>query len=245
VERYEAATYGERIAPIYDLLYPPGPDAEEAAAALAALAGGRPVLELGIGTGRIALPLVALGVEVHGIDVSEAMLEQLRRKPGGAAIPVVVGDFTDVPPGGAYGVVFVAFNTLFALPDQDAQVRCLQSVAERLEPGGAFVVEAFVPDPGRYDRGQRTATTLLAGDWLLLESAVHDPVQQKVRLVHALISATETRLYPLELRYAWPAELDLMARLAGLRREQRWAGWRREPFSAASEKHVTVYRRPG
>jgi SAM-dependent methyltransferase len=136
VERYEAATYGDRIAPIYDLLYPPVPDAEEAAAALAALAGGRPVLELGIGTGRMALPLVALGVEVHGIDVSAAMLEQLRRKPGGAAIPVVVGDFTDMPPGGAYGVVFEAFNTLFALPDQDAQLRCLQSVAERLEPGG-------------------------------------------------------------------------------------------------------------
>ncbi|MGH2718418.1 MAG: class I SAM-dependent DNA methyltransferase [Actinomycetota bacterium] len=248
MERYEASTYGERIASIYDVLYPPGPDADLAAGVIAALAsssGAGPVLELGIGTGRVALPLAGLGVEVHGVDASEAMVAQLRAKPGGQAIPVTIGDFTSLPDGASYAVIFVAFNTFFALPDQDAQLRCLQSVAEHLIPGGAFVVEAFVPDPSRFDRGQRTSTTLLAGDWVVLESAVHDPVAQKVRLVHALITATENRLYPVELRYAWPAELDVMGRLAGFRREHRWGGWDRSAFSAASEKHVSVYRLAG
>ncbi|HWD07555.1 MAG TPA: class I SAM-dependent methyltransferase [Actinomycetota bacterium] len=242
MERYEASTYGDRIASIYDLLYPPGPDAGLAAGFVSSLAGTGPVLELGIGTGRIALPLSELGVEVHGIDASQAMVYQLRAKPGGQAIPVSIGDFTALPGGERYRLVFVAFNTFFALPDQEAQLRCLQSVAEHLGPGGAFVVEAFVPDLCRFDRGQRTATTLLAADWVVLESSVHDPVAQKVRSVHALVTATENRLYPVELRYAWPAELDVMARLAGLTLEQRWGGWDRSPFTATSEKHVSVYR---
>ncbi|HLI57390.1 MAG TPA: class I SAM-dependent methyltransferase [Actinomycetota bacterium] len=242
MERYEASTYGDRIASIYDVLYPPGPDADMAAGMIASFAGGGAVLELGIGTGRIALPLRELGVDVRGIDASAAMVEQLRAKPGGEAIPVTIGDFTALPGDACYSLVFVAFNTFFALPDQEAQLRCMHSVAEHLTPGGAFVVEVFVPDPTRFDRGQRTATSLLAGDWVVLESAVHDPVAQKVRLVHALITARENRLYPLELRYAWPAELDLMARVAGLRREERWGGWDRSPFTAASERHVSVYR---
>lgn len=248
MERYQASTYGERIASIYDLLYPPGPDAGLAAGVIAGLvdtAGGGPVLELGIGTGRIAVPLRDLGIDVRGIDVSQAMVAQLRAKPGGEDIPVAMGDFTDLPGDLRYAVIFVAFNTFFALPDQEAQVRCLQSVAQHLAPGGAFALEAFVPEPARFDRGQRTSTSLLAGDWVVLESAVHDPVAQKVSLVHALITATENRLYPLELRYAWPAELDVMARLAGLTREHRWGGWDCSPFTATSEKHVSVYRHPG
>lgn len=244
MERYEASTYGERIAPIYDLLYPAGEETEEAADLLGGLAGGGAVLELGIGTGRFALPLAARGVDIRGIDVSESMVAQLRAKPGGSAIPVDMADFTAIPGRATYSVVFVAFNTFFALPDQEAQVACMASVAEHLEPGGAFVLDAFVPDPTRYDRGQRTSTSLLAGDWILMESAVHDPVEQKVRSVHALISAAETRLYPVELRYASPAEIDLMARLAGLRLEDRWGGWTEEPFDAASERHVSVYRKP-
>lgn len=245
MERYEASTYGERIASVYDLLFPAGPDAEAAAEFIAGMAAGGRVLELGIGTGRVALPLARRGVEVHGIDSSESMVAQLRAKPGGDAIPVTIGDFAALPPGGPYAVIFVPFNTFFALPTQEDQVRCLASVAEHLEPGGAFVAEVFVPDPCRYDRGQRTATSLLAGDWVVLESAVHDPVAQTVRMVHILIAGSETRLFPLELRYAWPGELDLMARLAGLTLEHRCGGWLREPFTAASERHVSIYRRPG
>src|SRR5207244_12336658 len=119
---------------------------------------------------------------------------------------------------------------------QDAHVHCFQAVAAHLGPDGAFVIEAFVPDPARFDRGQRTATTLLCGDWIILESAVHDAVAQRVRSVHTFISAQETRLYPLELRYAWPSELDLMAQLAGLRLEHRWAGRRAEGATASSRE---------
>jgi len=154
-----------------------------------------------------------------------------------------IGDFKSVPVEGSFTLVFVAFNTFFVLADQDEQVQCLQAVADHLLPGGAFVVEAFVPDPARFDRGQRTATSQIAGDWFVLESSVHDPVGQRVRSVLAFISARETRLYPIELRYAWPSELDLMTRLAGLRLQHRWGGWSREEFTASSPKHVSVYRR--
>lgn len=245
MERYQPSTYGDRIASIYDLLYPPGPETEVAADVIARLAGGGRVLELGIGTGRIAFPLLDRGVDLHGIDASEGMVAQLRAKPGGDAIPVVLGDFTSLPPADPYALIFVAFNTFFALPTQEDQVRCMASVAQHLAPGGAFLIEAFVPDPCRFDRGQRTGTSLLAGDWVILESAVHEPVTQRVRSVYTLVMGDQTRLYPLEFRYAWPGELDLMARLAGLQLEHRWGGWEEEPFTATSERHVSVYRRPG
>jgi len=243
VEAYDPATYGDRIASVYDALYPPGSDAEDAAELLAGLAGTGRALELGIGTGRVALPLAARGVEVHGIDASQAMVSRLREKPGGERIPVVIGDFKNVPVEERFALVFVAFNTFFALTGQDEQVECLQAVAGHLGPGGAFVVEAFVPDPTLFDRGQRTATRQIGRDWFVLESSVHDRVAQRVRSVHAWVSAGETKLYPVELRYAWPSELDLMARLAGLRLQHRWGGWSREEFTASSPKHVSVYRR--
>src|SRR5437879_10677239 len=145
------------------------------------------------------------------------MAAELRAKPGGERIPVTIGDFTGVPIEGTFELIFVAFNTFFVLMTQDAQVHCFRSVADHLASGGAFVIEAFVPDRARFDRGQRTATSLLGGDWIILESTVHDPVAQRVRSVNVFISAHETRLYPLELRYPWPAELDRLAQLAGLR----------------------------
>jgi len=243
VQRYEPATYGDRIADVYDVLYPPGPDAEEAAELLAMLAGSGRALELGVGTGRLALPLSARGVDVHGIDASESMAARLRAKPGGESVPVTIGDFTGVPAEGQFELIFVAFNTFFVLMTQDAQVQCFQAVADHLARDGAFVIEAFVPDPARFDRGQRTATSLLGDDWIILESSVHDGVAQQVRSVHAFISAHETRLYPVELRYAWPSELDLMAQLAGLRLAHRWGGWQREDFTESSPRHISVYRR--
>jgi hypothetical protein len=170
------------------------------------------------------------------------MAAELRAKPGGERIPVTIGDFTGVPAEGRFELVFVVFNTFFVLMTQEAQVQCFRAVAEHLTPGGAFLIEAFVPDPARFERGQRTATSLLGGDWLILESAVHDAVAQRVRSVHTLISPQETRLYPLELRYAWPSELDLMAQLAGLRLQHRWGGWQQEAFTESSPKHVSVYR---
>ena len=152
MEGYDAATYGDRIADVYDDWYGDAAflETEAAVASLAELAGAGPALELAIGTGRIAVPLTARGIEVHGIDASEAMVAKLHEKPGGEGIPVTIGDFTDVGVDGRYPLVYLVFNTLFALPSQDDQVRCFQNVAARLADGGAFVIEAFVPEPEKY-----------------------------------------------------------------------------------------------
>ena len=240
---YDAATYGDRIADTYDELYGRQFESETTAALLAELAGRGPALELGIGTGRIALPLIARGIPVHGIDASEAMLARLRQKPGGTGIPVTVGDFATVPVEGRFSLVYVVFNTFFALLTQEDQVACFGHVAEHLTDRGVFVIEAFVPDPSRFDRGQRVQLTHVDAQRLILNSALHDPVAQRTTSQHVVISESGIRLYPVQLRYAWPAELDLMARLAGLRLRERWSGWRKEPFSASSPAHVSVYAR--
>jgi SAM-dependent methyltransferase len=244
MEGYEAATYGDRVADIYDRLFEGLPDTGDCVERLAELAGAGPALELGIGTGRVALPLAARGVEVHGIDASAAMVERLRAKPGGQAIPVTIGDFADLAVDGSYPLVYVVLNTFFALLTQDDQVRCFARVAERLTPGGAFVVEVFVPDPVRHARGQSVTVRHLELDLVRLDLTVHDPVGQRVDFQNLLLGPDGVRLQPGVVRYAWPAELDLMGRLAGLRLRERWGGWRREPFTAASERHVSVYERP-
>src|SRR5918911_134762 len=210
---YDAATYGERIAEVYDAWPGVPADTDATVAFLAARAGGGPALELGIGTGRVALPLAARGVQVHGVDASPAMVARLRAKPGGDAVPVELGDFAEVHTPGPFTLVFVVFNTLFGLLDQDAQVRCFARVAERLRPGGRFVVEAFVPDLGRFDRGQRTGTTAVSVDEVRLDASIHDPVQQVVRTNHVYIRAGSLEMFPVAIRYAWPSELDLMARI--------------------------------
>jgi SAM-dependent methyltransferase len=240
---YHAATYGDRIADVYDSWGGLPDDTHEAVELLAGLAGQGPALELGIGTGRVALPLRERGIEVHGIDASERMVERLRAKPGGGAVPVTIGDFAEVGVGGTFSLVYVVFNTLFALSDQGAQVRCFERVASRLRPGGSFVVEAFVPDLTLYERGQRIATHSLGDDQVHLLATLLDPVEQRVRSQHVVIEEGGTRLYPVMIRYAWPSELDLMARLAGMELVERWGGWRRDRFSAESRSHVSVYRR--
>lgn len=240
---YGPSTYGDRIADVYDGWFSVPVDTEEAVALLAELAGQGPVLELGIGTGRLALPLKNRGLDVRGIDSSEAMAAKLREKPGGTDIPVTIGDFAEVPVEGSYQLVFVAFNTLFGLLSQDDQVRCFQNVAERLTDAGAFVVQAFVPDVARFDRGQRIQAEEVRTDSLVIGANEHDAVHQRVRSVHVVLTETETRLYPVQIRYAYPSELDLMARLAGLRLRERWEDWTRAPFTPSSQSHVSVYER--
>jgi SAM-dependent methyltransferase len=238
---YEPSTYGDSIAEIYDRWYG-GMDADVVAERVATLAEGRgPVLELGIGTGRIALPLQTLGVEVHGIDASTAMTDELRKKPGGDRIRLAHGDFADVAVEGRFAVVFVAFNTFFALLTQEDQVRCFRNVATHLAPGGVFALDAFVPDLARFDRHQRVGLEAHDPDAVRLEASRHDPVTQTVVARHVVISEKGTRLHPLRIRYAWPSELDLMARLAGMRLRDRWGGWGGEPFTAESASHVSVY----
>ncbi|HEY3060506.1 MAG TPA: class I SAM-dependent methyltransferase [Chloroflexota bacterium] len=240
---YESNTYGDRIAAVYDAWVAPKVDVSTAEAVdlLAALAGTGAALELGSGTGRIALPLAQRGVRVSGIDASEAMVQRMREKPGGAEIPVTIGDFESVPVEGSFALIYVTFNTFFALLSQEAQVRCFASVAQHLLPDGKFVIEAFVPDPTLFDRGQRVSTTRVEVDRLQLDATLHDPVLQRTTTQHVMIGREGIVLLPVQLRYAWPSELDLMARLAGLRLETRHATWRSDPFIATSPSHVSVY----
>lgn len=241
MNEYRPETYGDRIAPVYDEMYGGMFPVEPVVERLAELARGGPALELGIGTGRIALPLAARGVPVHGIDASEAMVERLREKAGGNAIPVTMGDFADAAVEGQFSLIYVVFNTFFALLTQDEQVRCFENVAKRLAPDGVFLIEAFVPDMTRFVRGQHTQSTRVELDRVTIDVSQLDAVQQRVTSQHIFITAQGIRMYPVQLRYAWPAELDLMARLAGLRRVYRWGGWHQEPFTAESAKHVSVY----
>ena len=243
MEGYDPQTYGERIAARYDDLYA-DLDPTAAVEAIVRLAAGRgPVLELAIGTGRIALPLAERGVNVHGIDASEAMVARLRGKLGGGAIPVTMGNFADVPVEGRYAVVFVAFNTFFGLTTQDEQIRCFQNVAAHLVDDGVFVLEMFVPDMARFDRNQRVGATTVELDEVQLEATKYDPVNQRSTSQHVFLSPRGVELYPVVVRFAWPAELDLMARLAGLRLRERWGGWDGRPFTSDSEHHVSVYGR--
>jgi hypothetical protein len=184
-------------------------------------------------------------VQVHGVDASEQMVAVLRSKPGGAGVPVTMGDFADVPVQGDYRLIYIPFNTLFALLTQDDQLRCFRSAAAHLSPGGAFMIEVFVPDLSRFDRGQRVQTTIVENDRVLLDVSVHDPATQTVVSTHVLVAESGNRLYPVRLRYAWPSELDLMAQLAGMRLRERWGGWRREPFTGESPRHISVYELAG
>jgi SAM-dependent methyltransferase len=241
MDNYQEKTYGERIAGIYDEWYP---DYEAPAiAALHQLAQGGRALELGIGTGRMALPLQQTGLEVHGIDASEAMIAKLRAKPGGARIPVTLGNFADVAVDGHYALVYVLFNTFFALRTQEEQVRCVRNVAQHLEPQGVFVVEAFVPDMTRFSGQQALRAVRVSTNEVRLDASQLDPVTQHITSQHVVLTEQGTRLYPVKLRYVWPAELDLMAQRAGMRRKDRWGDWQGSVFSGESRKHISIYER--
>jgi SAM-dependent methyltransferase len=238
---YDVSTYGERIADVYDHHSTLPKTAPLAVEFLAGLVGKGTALELGIGTGRIALPLAAKGAQVSGIDASPAMVRKMRAKAGGKRIPVTIGDFEDAPIIGQFDLIYVVFNTFFSLLTQEAQVRCFALVAGHLKATGAFVIEAFPPDLSRFDRGQRTSLIGIDTDHATLDVAMHDAVNQRVRTHHVDISSKGVKLYPVALRYAYPSELDLMAQLVGLRLRERWGGWNREEFTAASAIHVSIY----
>jgi len=246
MKAYDDATYGERIAAVYDEFYPACE--EEVVDLLSELASGGRALELGVGTGRIALPLAGQGLEVVGIDASRAMTEQLRAKPGGDQIRLVEGSFAEMPTeldGERFDLIFVVFNTFFALLTQDEQVRCFRSVATHLAEGGRFLIEAFVTDLTRFDGGQTVRLAHLSEDTLRLDVSQLDPVAQQISSQHVVLSDAGIQLYPVKLRYAWPSELDLMAKLAGLSLQHRWSSWRKDPFTEKSGKHVSVYGNAG
>jgi SAM-dependent methyltransferase len=228
--------YGRHTAADYDdLAERLAPDTDAAVATLAALAGDGPVLELGIGTGRLALPLAGRGLEVVDVEVSEEMVALLRGKPVGDAIPVILGDFE-------FTLVVLAHNTIFALPSQDAG-GVLRQLAAHLRAGGRFVLDAGVPDVAAFSDGRSVRPLAVDADEVFLETATIDPVAQRMTTTEVRLRDGDVRLFPANHRYAWPAELDLMARLASRRLEARWGSWEREPFGAASSRHVSVYVR--
>jgi SAM-dependent methyltransferase len=237
--------FGEPVAARYDAssagMFDPAV-VEPAVEFLAALAGDGAALELGIGTGRIALPLAARGVRVHGIDLSEAMIARLRAKPGGAEIATTVGDFATTRVAGEFSLAYLVFNTISNLTTQDAQVACFANVAAHLAPGGCFVIEVGVPELRRLAPGETMVVFDASEDhWGIDE---YDVVAQGLVSHHFSVVDGVVQKSSIPFRYTWPAELDLMARLAGLRLRERWADWDRSPFAADSPKHVSVWEKP-
>lgn len=235
--REVAASYDDPTSEMFD------PDVVAATVdVLADLAGAGRALELGIGTGRVALPLAGRGVPVHGIDLSRAMVDRLRAKPGGDAIGVTIGDFATTKVDGTFSLAYLVFNTIMNLTTQEAQVACFRNVAAHLAPGGRFVIEVLVPELRRLPPGQnvvpfRVGPTGWAYD--IYDVATQATSSNYVRVVDG---RAEHRSIP--FRYVWPAELDLMAQLAGLRLLDRWDGWTREPFTSESRQHVSVWEKP-
>jgi SAM-dependent methyltransferase len=236
--------FGERVAGRYD---DPGDEMNQPAAVdpvvdfLADLAGDGAALELGIGTGRIALPLAQRGVRVHGIDLSEAMVARLRAKPGAEQVGVTIGDFATTTVEGRFSVGYIVYNTINNLTTQDAQVACFQNAAAHLEPGGCFVIEVGVPalqrlPPGETVRAFKVSATRLGFD-------EYDVVSQGLISHHYSVADGRFEVSSIPFRYVWPSELDLMARLAGMTLRDRFGGWKREPFTSESTKHVSVWER--
>ena len=232
-----AATYDDDVAasdqgsidPAIDLLFE--------------LANNGHALEFAIGTGRIALPLARKGVAVDGIELSRAMVERLRAKEGGAEIKVAIGDMATTRVAGQFSLVYLVFNTINNLTTQEAQIACFQNAAAHLEPGGRFLIEVGVPPLQRLPKGETLlAFARTATHWGIDE---YDVVSQNFTSHHTVLRGGSWDQISVPFRYVWPAELDLMARLAGLSLEARWDNWRREPFTSMSENHVSVWQKPG
>jgi len=232
-----AATYDETSGDMFDPAV-----VDPAVEFLAELAGGARALELAIGTGRIALPLAARGIPVHGIELSQAMVARLRAKPGGTDVGVTIGDIATTTVDGTFSLVYLVYNTIMNLTTQAAQVACFRNAATHLEPGGCFVIEVMIPQlrklpPGEtfhvFDGGER--------HWGIDE---YDVVNQGL-VSHHLEEVDGARSrFSVPFRYVWPAELDLMAELAGMSLRERWGGWKREPFTSESDTHVSVWEKP-
>ena len=213
---------------------------------LADLSAGGAALELGIGTGRIAVPLSERGVPVHGIDVSPAMVERLRAKPGSDAITVTIGDFATTRVDGPFMLAYLVHNTIMNLTTQDEQVACFRNVAEHLEPGGRFAIEVIVPPLRRLPPGEAVRAFALSPVHLGFDEFTDLTAAQLGQSHHYWLAGDgQVEVFSVPYRYVWPSELDLMARMAGMRLRERWSGWTREPFTSESPSHVSVWETTG
>ena len=231
-----AATYDDSSEGMFDPVF-----TDTVAEVLAGLAGGGRALELAIGTGRIALPLARRGVEVHGIDLSRAMVARLRAKPGGEAIPVAIGDIATTTVDGTFSLAYLVFNTIENLTSQDDQVECFRNASAHLEPGGYFVIEVEVPQLQRLPPGETVRPFTVTPAHLGFDE--FDIARQGLVSYHYNVENGQLRVTSVPFRYVWPAELDLMARLAGMTLRERWGSWRREPFTSDSTSHVSVWQK--
>jgi SAM-dependent methyltransferase len=236
--------FGESVAQRYDAdestMFDPSV-VEATVRFLHRLAGSGPVLELGIGTGRIALPLAARGVRVRGIELSQAMVRQLRSKPGGTDVEVTLGDFATTTVDGSFSLAYLVFNTIMNLTTADQQVSCFENAARHLQPGGRFVIEVSVPQLQRLPPGETFHPFDVSDSHLGFDE--YDVVTQRLVSHHYTVSDGSLRVEAIPFRYVWPSELDLMARIAGMRLTERWGSFNREPFSAQSTSHVSVWER--
>jgi SAM-dependent methyltransferase len=237
--------FGERVAQRYDEssaeMFDPAV-VDPAVDFLAELAGSGAALELGIGTGRIALPLAQRGIRVHGIDLSEAMVARLRAKPGAEGIGVTIGDFATTTVDGTFSLAYVVFNTINNLTTQDEQIACFQNVAAHLEPGGCFVIEVGVPALQRLPPGETIRAFEVSDAYLGFDE--YNVASQGLISHHYRVEDGKLELHSVPFRYVWPSELDLMARVAGMTLRERWSDWNREPFTSESTKHVSVWEKP-
>jgi SAM-dependent methyltransferase len=237
--------FDERVAARYETYWPElfGPDAiDPVVSFLAGLAGGGRALELGVGTGRLALPLARRGVPVHGIELSEAMVARLRAQPGAEQVGVTIGDIATAMVGGTFRLAFLARNTITNLTSQDEQVQCFQTVAAQLEPCGCFVVENYIPQLQRLPPGETTRVFAATGTHLGFEE--YDSAAQLAVSHHYWVIDGELETFSSPHRYLWPSELDLMAKIAGLSLRERWSTWQRGRFASDSSAHISVWQKP-
>ncbi len=241
-EGNDPVSYGVQLADDYDAIYGGAFDTEGAVDRLVDLAAGGRVLEFGVGTGRIAIPLAERGLDVWGIDGSPDMLKRLQDKPGGEKVTPICGDFATSTADGKFDLVLLLVNTIYAMPTQEDQITCFANAAHHLAPGGRFVIEAWVPDPPRGE-DLRLKARRLGGGFAGLVIEDHDARHQILSTIQIVIGeAGQTRSFPIVHRYAWPAELDLMARICGMTLEDRWADWHCRPFDSLSTDHISVWR---
>lgn len=239
--RNHYSIYGDTFAEVYDDWYADRSNSESIVNFLATLVGSGDALELGVGTGHVAIPLAARHVTVFGIEGSPSMMAQLRAKEGSEKISVVLGDFADVGIDRDFDLIYISFSSLFLLPSQRDQVRCIENVARHLRAKGSFVLDGFVPDSGRYTNFQSVSVENISQGSVRLDIAMHDPVAQTINSTRVLVSREKIQLYPYALRYAYPSELDLMAEIAGLNLVARYGDYERAKFSKTSSMHVSVY----
>lgn len=218
---------------------PPETDAE--VAGLARLARGGRVLELGVGTGRVAIPLAATGLDVHAIELDPAMIEQLRSKAGSEQVSIHLGDMADMDIDGHFDLIFAVFGTLFMLPTQADQVRCFRRAAQKLTPNGKLVIEALMPRHSSHGDAGKVTLAHATDDRVILNVTETDALAQTIQTRQVVLSPSGIEIHPVRIRYSWPSELDLMAQLAGLQLHARWSDWTGQPFTADDQRHISVY----